>query len=235
MVTDENFFAWLDGELDPAEAARVGAEVAADEELARRAAQHRAMQARLTGAFNGVLDMPVPADLDAALAKPEAEVVDLAAARRSREARAWRPLPQWAAIAATLAVGIFAGTMVPQRSAAPVEVDGGQLYAAAALNGALDAQLASAPGGDIRIGISFRDQGGAICRTFSQAASSGLACRDGDRWRVRGLFAAPEGQNGTYRMAAGMDPNLAALVDLNMAGEPLDAAQEKQAQARGWK
>src|SRR5207253_1262297 len=162
MVTDENFFAWLDGELDPAEAARVGAEVAADEELARRAAQHRAMQARLTGAFNGVLDMPVPADLDAALAKPEAEVVDLAAARRSREARAWRPLPH-------------------------------------------------------------------------RAASGGLGCRDGGGWRGRGLFAAPAGQSGTSRMAAGMEPNLGALGDLNMAGEGLDAAQEKQAQARGWK
>jgi hypothetical protein len=36
-------------------------------------------------------------------------------------------------------------------------------------------------------------------------------------------------------MAAGMDPNLAALVDSTMAGEPFDAAHERQAKDRGWK
>jgi hypothetical protein len=52
---------------------------------------------------------------------------------------------------------------------------------------------------------------------------------------MRGLFAAPEGQSSDYRMAAGMDPNLAALVDSTMAGSPLDAAQEQAAKAKGWK
>jgi hypothetical protein len=36
-------------------------------------------------------------------------------------------------------------------------------------------------------------------------------------------------------MAAGMDPNLAALVDSSMAGEPFDAAQEKAARDKGWR
>jgi hypothetical protein len=49
------------------------------------------------------------------------------------------------------------------------------------------------------------------------------------------LFAAPEGQGGVYRMAAGMDPNLAALVDSTMAGEPFDAAQEKAARQHEWR
>jgi hypothetical protein len=52
---------------------------------------------------------------------------------------------------------------------------------------------------------------------------------------MKGLFAAPEGQANDYRMAAGMDPNLAALVDSTMAGEPLDAAAEKAAKDRGWR
>ena len=47
--------------------------------------------------------------------------------------------------------------------------------------------------------------------------------------------AKPEGQSGHYRMAAGMDPNLAALVGSTMTGEPLDAAQEKAARDRGWR
>ena len=235
MVTDELFFAWLDGELDPQEADRVAAEVAADDKLAERAKQHRAMQARLKGPFDGLLDAPMPEPLLAAVRKPEPEVVDFAAAQRSREARRWAPLPQWAAVAATLAVGIFVGTMVPQRSNAPVAVQGGKVYAAAALDDALNTQLASAPGGDVRIELTFRDQRGAICRSFTEPAASGLVCRNGDRWQVRGLFVAPEGQGGPYRMAAGADPDLAALVSSTMTGEPFDATQEKAAQAHGWR
>jgi hypothetical protein len=159
-------------------------------------------------------------------------VIDFAAAKRNRSMPA---LTQWAAMAATLAIGIFVGTRVPQSSDAPVQVQSGQLYAAASLNQALDTGLASAPAGDVRIGVTYRDQAGEICRSFTAPAGSGLACRSGGRWQMKGLFAAPEGQASDYRMAAGMDPNLAALVDSTMAGEPLDAAQEKAAKAHGWR
>jgi hypothetical protein len=110
----------------------------------------------------------------------------------------------------------------------------GQIYAASAIDRALDVQLASEPAGDVRVGLTFRDHAGEICRTFTATGSSGLACRDAKGWRLRGLFAAPEGQNGNYRMAAGMDPNLAALVDSAMAGDAFDAAAEKAAKDRGW-
>lgn len=234
MVTDEMFFAWLDSELDPADADRVAAEVAADPRLTERAGLHRAMQSRLKRPFDSLIDTAVPGALLAAARKPEPAIIDFAAGQRSRKAR-WTPLPQWAAVAATLAVGIFAGTMVPRGANAPIEVQGGKVYAAAALNDSLDTQSASAPGGDVRIGLTFRDRSGAICRSFAQAAASGLACRGDGRWQVRGLFAAPEGQAGPYRMAAGMDPNLAALVDSTIAGEPFDANQEKAAEAHGWR
>jgi hypothetical protein len=52
---------------------------------------------------------------------------------------------------------------------------------------------------------------------------------------LRGIFAAPEGQTTDYRMAGGMDPNLAALVDSTMAGQPFDAKAEEQARSRGWR
>jgi hypothetical protein len=231
MTEDEKFFAWLDGELTGAEAAEMEAKVASDPQLQRLSDQHRALGAQLRGAFDPIAAAPVPDRLQAAL-RPSAEVIDFAAAKR---ARTMPSLPQWAAMAATLALGVFVGTMVPQRSAGPIEVQGGKLYAAAAVNQALDAQLASAPGGDVRIGVTFRDQAGEICRSFTAQASSGLACRSGGRWQVRGLFAAPEGQGSDYRMAAGMDPNLAALVDSTMTGEPFDAAAEKAAREKGWK
>lgn len=233
MVNDETFFAWLDGELEGEEAARVAAAVEADPELAAKAEQHRAMQARLKSAFDGLLTSPVPSSIETA-ARQEVEVVDLEELRRARQQRR-SALPKWAAVAAALAVGIFTGTMIPKQSDGPVELQDGKVYAAAALSDALDTELASAPTGDVRINLTFRDQSGAICRTFTQAAASGLACRDGVRWRMRGLFAAPEGQSGAYRMAAGTDPNLAALVASAMAGEPFDASQEKAAKAQGWR
>ena len=236
MVSDETFFAWLDGELGPGEAARVAAEVEADPELAAKAERHRALRARLTQGFGTIVDAPVPEQILTAAARPAgAEVVDFAAARDSRETR-WRSVPQWAAIAATLAIGIFVGTMVPRHDSAPVALEDGKVYAAAALSDALDTELASDPSsGGVRINLTFRDQSGAICRSFTQAAASGLACRDKERWQLRGLFAAPEGQGGAYRMAAGMDPNLAALVTSTMAGEPFDGAREKAARDTGWR
>ena len=231
MTEDEKFFAWLDGELTPAEAADMEAKVAADSQLQRLAEQHRALGAQLRVAFDPIAAARVPERLQAALG-PSADVIDFAAAKR---ARTMPSLPQWAAMAATLALGIFVGTMVPQRDRAPVEVQGDKIYAAAALNEALDTQLASAPAGDVRIGLTFRDQAGEICRSFTASASSGLACRNGGRWQLKGLFAAPGGQGSDYRMAAGMDANLAALVDSAMAGEPLDAAAEEAAKHKGWK
>lgn len=236
MVSDETFFAWLDGELEPQEAARVEAEVAADPRLSAMAAEHRAMQARLKATFDPLLNEPLPEQLLSAVRNPaRAEVIDFAEAKQRRDRR--RPsAPRWGAMAATLAIGVLIGMVVPhQRESAPVEVQGGKIYAASTLNDALNTQLASAPGGAVRIGVTFRNHMGAICRSFTASASSGLACRDNGRWQLRGLFAAPEGQTSDYRMAAGMDPNLAALVDSAMGGEPFDATQERAARDKNWR
>jgi hypothetical protein len=237
MVSDETFFAWLDGELGDEEAARVKAAVAGDPRLSALAAEHRAMQAQLRQAFDPLLDAPVPESLRAVLGNsPQAEVINFAEAKGRRDSRHWQSLPQWAAMAATLAVGVLIGAIVPhERANAPVVLHGGKIYAASSLGDALETQLASAPGGDVRIGLTFRDQAGIVCRSFTAPASAGLACRDAKGWQVRGLFAAPEGQGGAYRMAAGMDPNLAALVDSTMTGEPFDATAERAAKRRGWR
>jgi len=234
MIDETKLFAWLDGELDAAEAAAVEAEVAANPRLARMAEQHRAFGARLRGAFDPVAAAPVPERLVAAVKAPEAKVIDFGP---RRERRGWSPLPQWAAMAASLAIGIALGTtLIGERGASPVEMRGGKMFAAAGLDQALDKQLASAgAAGDVRVGLTFRDQAGTICRSFTGERSSGLACRDGGDWQVRGLFAAPEGQSGDYRMAAGTDPNLAGLIDSTIAGDAFDAEQEKTARERGWR
>jgi hypothetical protein len=237
-IDDEKFFAWLDGELDPAEAAAVAAEVAADPRLTRMAEQHRAFGNRLRAAFDPVLADSVPERLRDAAKRPSAAVIDIGSRRRDRSGRAGLvPLPQWAAMAATLVVGILVGsTLLGERGASPVEIRGNKIYAAAQLDDALERQLASAgPAAGVRIGVTFRDRDGAICRSFTDARSTGLACRDGDDWRVKALLAAPEGQSSDHRMAAGADPALADLIEATMTGEAFDAGQEQSAKARGWR
>jgi hypothetical protein len=227
VPNDEEFFAWLDGELAAEQAARVEAEVAADAKLTELAAQQRALRARLQTAFGTVLDAPIPAKLTAA-AEPEGEIVEFHAKPRNL---AWKTLP----LAATLAVGILVGSLIPQRASGPVNVQGGRMYAAETLQTALDTQLASAPSGEVRIGLTFRNHAGQICRSFTAPSSSGLACRKDGRWAVKGLLAAPEGQASDYRMAGGENPTLSNLVDSMIVGEPLDAAKERAARDHDWR
>ena len=233
-IDDEQFFAWLDGELDAAAAERVAATVAASPELTARAEQHRQLKTGLRAAFE-----PVAAGAPAPPRFEPAEIIDFGARATARQRRrGWFSAPQWAAMAASLALGLIAGMQLNGGDGAdsPVAVEGGQLVAAAGLREALDHRLASAPAGEgARIGLTFRNADGHICRSFTDAAASGLACREGDEWRIRGLFESGEGQGGDYRMAASGDPRLAALVDQAIAGEPFDAAQEQAAQERGWR
>lgn len=237
MTDDPEFYAWLDGELNEAAAAAMAVRVADDPALAALAEQHRALGDTLRGAFDPIAAAPVPASL-AEAARARAEVIDLAAARDKRRARfagGWGR--QATAMAASLVVGLLAGRMlVTERAAAPVELVGGQLVAASVLKESLSSGLASVPSASgPRIVLTFRDHAGAICRSFVDGAASGLACRDGQQWRLLGLFQGDQGQGGAYRMAAGPDPALAALVDAQIAGEPFDAASETAAKAEGWR
>ena len=222
MISDERFFAWLDGELDPAEAAVVDRLVAADPEMQRRAEEHRALAARVRGAFDPIAQAPVPDRLRGG------EAVNLAQ-RRVAARPISRPM-QWMAMAATLAIGVVAGTMIDSGGSGPVGREAGQLVAAGELEQALYARLASAPADEgARIGLTFRDGAGQLCRSFTDAGTSGLACHHRGDWRIHGLFQAGEGQQGEYRMAAGPDPRLAEMIEATIAGEPLDAAAEREA------
>lgn len=229
MSDEEEFFAWLDGELRGDAAARVEARVAADPALAAQARAHRALAGRLRGAFDPVLAAPVP---DRVGAPP----VDFAVVRDRRASRPVSRMTRWAAIAATLALGIVTGTMLATGSSSPIVRENGVLVAAASLEDALDTRLASAPASDgVRIGLTFRDADGQLCRSFENGDGSGLACRaDGD-WQIRGLFKQDEASPGDYRMASGPDPRLAELIDATIAGEPFDAEAERAAKEGGWR
>ncbi len=229
MTEEEEFFAWLDGELDEDAAARIAARVAADPALTEQARAHHALGKGLRAAFDPLMAAPVPE-------RVAAPPIDFLASRDRRSSRRFG-IPQWAAMAATLALGIGLGTLAGDRGGqTPVTIEDGQMIAAAALEKALDSQLASAgePRGATRIGLSFRDRNNLLCRSFESEAAGGLACRDGEEWRIDALYGA-EATAGDYRMAAGSDPRLATLIDSVIAGEPLDATEERAAMANGWR
>lgn len=234
-MNDEQFFAWIDGELAETEATAAAAQVAADPDLQRRAAAHRGLTAQLRGAFEPVASAPVPEAILQSVRR--GTIVDLAAARERKAARFRLPtMAQWAAMAATLVLGLVTGSMLDVERQAPVRSSGGQLVASAKLKGALDVRLASAPDATgPRIGLTFRDEAGSICRSFSDASAQGLACRAGSEWQIRGMFQGSSAAKGEYRMAAGTDPALSALIDSTMSGEPFDAEAERKALGAGWR
>jgi anti-sigma factor RsiW len=261
-ISEELLMAYADGELDSAEhaaeRAEVEAAIKADPEVASRVEKHKSLRRQLGAAFDGVLDETVPDRLVAAARSArtvarEATVTDLSRVRaakaaesaaRSASARPVWTWAQWGAIAASLVVGAIIGHVAlksPELS--PIATRGGHLVAQAGLERALSNQLASnqAPTAPVQIGVSFKSKAGDYCRTFvihEREAIGGLACREGEAWRVHTLARA-EGGSGTeggYRPAGSeMPAAVRAAVEEQIAGEPLDASGEAQAKEGDWK
>lgn len=232
-LTEDILMAYADGEGSTEMRALIRAEAAKDPALAARIEAHQALRTKLTGAYAGALEEPVPLRLVAAARGGPAEVVELSKVR-ARNAPAPTPKAgwgRWAAMAACLAAGVMVGLQAPR----PGTIDA-KLSAQGALAAALDHRLAADPanGRAVRVGISFRDGQGAYCRTFQTRDLAGLACREADDWKVR-MGMAQKGLESDYRTASALPPPVMAAVEAMIAGAPLDAAGEAAAKARGWK
>ncbi len=221
-IEPETLMAYADGELGPIEAGRVERAIAADPALAAEVERHRRLTAQLRGAFAPVADAPVPPTI-AALLADSAKVVPLPS-RRSRIPIGWG-----GAIAATLCVGLFGGTLIPRGGIALGDdgAIGGEIAQA------LGTQLASTQGADasVRIGVSFRDRQDALCRTFERGQVAGIACARGGRWQLQRAYGGIERQETQYRQAGSTTAAMMADVQAMAAGEPLDAAEEREAVA----
>jgi hypothetical protein len=195
--------------------------------------------------FDPVLDEPVPEHLigfarkalAAAPGKKQSEVIPL-----PRRTVRGRSLPRWAALAASLLLGIIAGRFVPRVDRSGfIATRNGHVMASGLLADALTRQLViqqrvSQP---VRIGISFRSKSGEHCRTFSMRtpAVAGLACNAQHGWRLEVLSGAEErvGTPGHYRQAASsLPPAVVTAVSEEIAGDPLDARAEAVARSRAW-
>lgn len=245
-IPDDMLMAYADGELSAEDRARVEAEMRADVGVARRVAQHQALRGNLRAAFGEVLKEPVPERLLSA-ARGTSGVADFAAAASARQAkqadrakRQWS-WPQWSAVAASLILAVVVTRVaILSRDAAPFTSENGQLVAHGELADALSNQLASTQSRDAttQVGLSFRAKSGSYCRTFTlreDKAFAGLACRDGDDWRVD-VLASTDAASGDYTQAGSALPAAVLnAIEQQIDGEPLDAASEARAKETGWR
>lgn len=244
-ISDETLMRYADGELDAQQTSEVEAAIRSDPTLAQRVEEHRALRARLGGAFDGVLAEPIPDRLlMAANAAPRTNVTDLASARAAKQverpARRWA-WKEWTAIAASVLMGVFVGRTVLQApDSALVETRGHGLVAAGSLADALTRQVGGErpPDASIAIAATFRNQAGEYCRAFTARepeALAGVACRDEDVWRVHTLTQGAAGASNEYRMAGSPLPAIVLqTMESMMVGDALDEDDEALARERMW-
>jgi hypothetical protein len=230
---DRILMAFAYGELSPEDAARIAEALAGDPDLAARVERFRHVRSALRKVYDSVADEPVPARLRALLgdvASSEAPAPVVAAPSPTPPPVSRRfalPAAAWAGVAAALIVGVIAGRLATPE---PFLVQkSGELIAGVTLARALNERLSTDAdsSGDLRLGGSFYAGGDGVCRTFTRAALSGVACHEGADWTIR--FATSRG--------GGPDPAAAlmAMVDTMIDGAPLTPAEEEDARARDWR
>lgn len=249
--SNEILMAYADGELDAALRVQIETEMARDPELAHAVGiqiqQREALQAKLHAAFDGALQKDVPERLIAATESTpsiaSSPVVDLSVRRteeRLRAPRRWA-WPQWAAIAASLLLGVFVGRAGLIGGDEPFIAGQGRMLAHGALATALTEHTGGStdPETDIQVGMSYLAKSGDYCRTFTlkhEQALAGLACRRDSQWTIDALMSTNTDASGGYRMAGAAIPAaILGIVEETMTGEPLDAEQEEEARSRGWR
>jgi len=230
-MDDDMLMAFVDGELNEIGRARVERALAEDPALRARIDVQRLLRARLAQHYAPAADEEVPERFRELLGT---QVVDLSAVRARRARPLWQT---FAALAATLVLGLTIGRTLLLPAAGPIAVEGGVMVARGELATALDIQLASAQaaGAPIRIGVSFAGSNGRLCRTFDGEAAAGIACRSDNGWQVLMTAAGSGGQRGDYRQAGSENLLVQQAAQEMMTGDPLDDAAERLARDSGWR
>lgn len=230
-AADELLMAYVDGELSPEDRSAMERKLAGDRRLQRAMAQERSLRSKIAETYDPVLAEEVPERLVRLFDRPRPRV--LAFPRPNLASSGWR-WQHLIAMAASLALALFLGYGLTT-TGDPAEDESGYRIAAPTAE-ALDVQLASAqsPTAPVQIGVSFVGPGGEPCRTFEVSEGAGLACRSGTEWELR-LFASGTASSGAeYQIAASASAEVMGGVQELIAGEPMDARQERQARDAGW-
>lgn len=236
---DQTIMAYADGECDAVTVRRIEKAMISDTDLADRIGKARALRDRLAAHYAPVASEDIPDRLTAMLTTAASDVDTSFALRKAGRERAKQQrrsfgLAQWGAMAATLALGIVVGQYgLNGGPDSPFAQQGGALVASGPLENALDRQLASTQpdDSDFRIGLTFRARTGAVCRSFTGEAVSGIGCREGQEWKMVSTLSG--GVQGDYRQASSSAIN-AVAAELMVDG-PMDADSERKLLESGWK
>ena len=226
----ETLIAFVDGELSEAERAQVQQALDADPALRAQLEKQQQLRARISSAFDPIAQQAPSARLAEAVRAPS-NVMSLAARRPRWSVR------EWGAMAASLAAGLIVGISV-LRPQSVVTTDDATLVASGSLHQALDSQLASDTSAPVRIGLTYRNRDGAVCRTFAAntAHMQGLACRAGSQWRLEMVTHDAGAQSGDMRTAGTeIDPAILQAAQAGMSGDAFDANAERQARDGRWR
>jgi len=236
---EETIIAYVDGECDAVTARRIEKAMATDGILVERIAREQALKSRLAAHYDPVAQEPVPDRLTALLtASMESNVDNSFAGRKADEdgkgaRRQGFGVAQWGAMAATLALGIVVGQFGLGQNGGPIGQQDGALIASGALETALEKQLASAQNDDssYRIGLTFRSRSDQICRSFDGESVAGIACKANGHWQLEDII--PGKATSGYRQASSSEINARAAA--MMAGDPVNADNERKLMENGWK
>lgn len=246
--TDQELVSFINGDLNGVRAEELAMALDDDSALFDRLERLDPLSAEIKGAFDEVLAMPVPDRLREGILlsqenKASDNVISFTAAKAEKDSRRFR-WPEYAAMAASLAVGLVIGGQSGIFD--PVAVDADTIIVASAngptLAPAVAQFLATKAGGETqqlaglglaRASISFRDGEDRFCRQFSieakATATDGVACLSDGEWAVAAIGTRSI-DGGDVRTASG-DASSAVLaaVDEMIDGDPLDAGAEKAA------
>ncbi len=240
--SDDQLSAYLDGEADAVTAEGIDRALEANQALAERLETLRLHDRWVRDGIDESLG-PVPSRLSDLLERgsPPSNVLGFRP-RPLAPMIAFRRMAPWAA---ALIVGVFAGvTFQATRSQTLIVDSASGPVAGRSLAAALSTARAGAPlkldAATVRIFLSFEARGGGLCRqfgaTFQNVEATGVACRQGQAWRIDGWTTGGAPQSDGYRTAAGPDDPVSAA-ELNRIGviDLLDGAAETAAINAGWK
>jgi len=242
-MSEEMLMAYVDNELDEADARLVEAAARSDGSIAERIERLRQTRLAVRDAYAGLIDEPVPARLEERVrsmidasgragAGGDRVVPFKSAGRRPM----WRTSSAgWALAASITAVAIgVGGYLAGQSTRGP----GAAVVALGRITTeALATALSSLPSGEerelgpgeaVKLVLSFRDSSGTLCREFEIGRPAGrivcVACRPGDDWRVN--FAMATGETGSEYAPASSTEALDAYLSAISASQPLTREEE---------
>ena len=249
-IDTETLMAYVDGELDDADAARIADAIESDPDLAARVDAMRSVGQQLRETFDTVSQEPVPdalANLVRARrgASTEPDTGDtgddtVVAFERRRPVPAPAGGGRWmayGAIAASLVLGLLIGGRLGGSPGSFIQMESGRPVAAGQLARALEAQPSGGQFGATGTGIqlTFRDRDGRFCRNFVQGETAGLACRTEGQWIVEMTAPVRGGPAPIVRTASSSMPvAILDAVDARIEGEAFAPEREASLLESGW-